>query len=114
MGALTCSCPCFACTATPQAHPITRPLLCLSCPGCSKLHLIADNFGWFDDNPVNIEDIMREKGQQVTWVSATERFVATAGTSVAPPASSAPNSGVSEGDGIVGVTSEEAVEFFPR
>jgi protein import protein ZIM17 len=28
----------------------------IRCDGCKKIHLIADNLGWFTDNPTNIED----------------------------------------------------------
>ena len=35
------------------------------CEGCDKLHLIADNLGWFDDNKINIETIMKEKGEEI-------------------------------------------------
>ena len=35
------------------------------CQRCDNLHLIADNKGWFDDDTVNIETIMREKGENV-------------------------------------------------
>lgn len=38
----------------------------LRCEGCDSLHLIADNLGWFRDQKVNIEDIMREKGEKVS------------------------------------------------
>lgn len=35
------------------------------CDGCSNLHLIADNLGWFRDNPVNIETLLKEKGEEL-------------------------------------------------
>lgn len=35
------------------------------CDGCSNLHLIADNLGWFRDQKTNIQDLMREKGETV-------------------------------------------------
>ena len=44
----------------------------LRCEGCNNLHLIADNLGWFENDGVykgkglNIEDIMRQKGDKVT------------------------------------------------
>ena len=38
------------------------------CGGCASHHLVADNLGWFRDSKTSIEDIMREKGQQVTRV----------------------------------------------
>jgi hypothetical protein len=31
----------------------------------SCLHLIADNLGWFDDNPVNVETMLAERGESV-------------------------------------------------
>eukprot|EP00501_MAST-03F_sp_TOSAG23-6_P002237 GSMAST32.ASY1.ANO1.2337.1 assembled CDS len=35
------------------------------CDKCDNLHLIADNKGFFDDDKINIETIMKEKGQAV-------------------------------------------------
>ena len=35
------------------------------CEGCDNLHLIADNYGWFRDEKVNIEQIMKEQGKKV-------------------------------------------------
>eukprot|EP00941_MAST-03F_sp_MAST-3F-sp1_P002664 g2664.t1 len=35
------------------------------CERCDNLHLIADNKGFFDDKSVNIESIMRDKGEVV-------------------------------------------------
>lgn len=34
------------------------------CDGCENLHLIADNLKWFGDER-NIEEILREKGEEV-------------------------------------------------
>lgn len=39
------------------------------CSGCNNNHLIADNLKWFKDTSTNIEDILREKGEQVKRVS---------------------------------------------
>ena len=44
----------------------------LRCEGCNNLHLVADNLGWFEEDGVykgknlNIEEIMRQKGESVT------------------------------------------------
>ncbi|KAJ2797195.1 hypothetical protein H4R21_004418 [Coemansia helicoidea] len=37
----------------------------MRCDGCKNRHLIADNLGWFRDKRVNIEDLMREKSEEV-------------------------------------------------
>ena len=34
----------------------------IRCEKCDKIHLIADNLGWFGDKTINIETIMKEKG----------------------------------------------------
>ena len=38
------------------------------CPGCQNLHLLADNLNYFGSGKRNIEDIMRQKGQDVKRV----------------------------------------------
>ena len=37
----------------------------IRCEGCDNLHLIADNLGWFRDESVNIEQLMKEQGKKV-------------------------------------------------
>lgn len=34
----------------------------IRCDGCDKLHLIADNLGWFRDQKTNIETLAKESG----------------------------------------------------
>jgi len=62
----------FTCTKcdTHQAKTFSKKsyetgVVLINCKGCENLHLIADNLGWFRDEGVNIEQLMREKGQQV-------------------------------------------------
>tara|TARA_B110000208_G_scaffold146901_2_gene177257 strand:- start:196 stop:576 length:381 start_codon:yes stop_codon:yes gene_type:complete len=38
------------------------------CDCCEKLHLIADNLGWFDDDAVNVETIMADRGEEVRYM----------------------------------------------
>ncbi|KAJ2493894.1 hypothetical protein IWW37_000280 [Coemansia sp. RSA 2050] len=42
-----------------------RGVVLMECDSCKSRHLIADNKGWFRDKSVNIEDLMREKGEEV-------------------------------------------------
>ncbi|CAK7897539.1 mitochondrial protein import protein Zim17p [[Candida] anglica] len=37
----------------------------IQCPGCKNRHLIADNLKIFDDKKVNLEDILKAKGESV-------------------------------------------------
>ncbi len=37
----------------------------IRCEGCDNLHLIADNLGWFRDESVNIEQLMKEQGKKM-------------------------------------------------
>lgn len=46
-----------------------KGVIIVRCSGCQNNHLVADNLGWFRDNKVNIEDIMKEKGETVQRVS---------------------------------------------
>lgn len=45
------------------------------CSGCENNHLVADNLGWFRDQKTNIEDILKEKGEQVTKVNVGSKEV---------------------------------------
>ena len=42
------------------------------CPGCNNLHLIADHLGYFDDDSVNIEQILKAKGEDVSHAKVDE------------------------------------------
>ncbi|KAL7662594.1 DNL-type domain-containing protein [[Candida] zeylanoides] len=37
----------------------------IQCPGCKNRHLIADSLKIFDDKSINLEDILRAKGESV-------------------------------------------------
>ncbi|ANQ10656.1 Uncharacterized protein PCOAH_00049320 [Plasmodium coatneyi] len=37
----------------------------IRCPSCENLHLISDQLGWFQDGKTNIEDILKQKGENV-------------------------------------------------
>lgn len=37
----------------------------VKCPGCDKNHLVADNLKWFEDEAVNVETILKARGEAV-------------------------------------------------
>ena len=47
-------------------------IVLVRCP-CEKVHLIADNLGWFGEEK-NIEEIMRSKGEEVTRLIASDNL----------------------------------------
>lgn len=55
-------------TISKQAY--TEGVVIVKCSGCSNNHLVADNLGWFKDKKTNIEDILREKGEEVRRVES--------------------------------------------
>ena len=61
-----------------------KGLVIIRCNGCKNNHLIADNYGWFRDNPTTIEDIMREKGEEIKKLKAEGLFQFSADSPVTP------------------------------
>jgi len=56
--------------STRSRHKISKQgyhhgTILVTCPSCRNRHIIADNLKIFGDAKVNIEDILRERGQQV-------------------------------------------------
>ncbi|VDN45674.1 unnamed protein product [Gongylonema pulchrum] len=45
----------------------TEGIVIVTCDNCKKHHLIADNLGWFPQSKGlrNIEQILREKGEEI-------------------------------------------------
>ncbi len=52
----------------PQAY--RHGVVLIRCDGCKKLHLFADHLGWFGDERMTIEDIMKEKGMKVQIINS--------------------------------------------
>ena len=46
-------------------HSYEQGVVLIRCESCDSLHLVADNLGWFEDDKVNIETIMKRKGENV-------------------------------------------------
>ena len=58
-------------TFSKQAY--TKGTVAIQCPGCKNRHLIADNLGVFKDQRINIEDLLKAKGESVA--TGTEDLV---------------------------------------
>ena len=52
----------------------TEGIVLIQCDCCKVLHLIADNLGWFEDKSVNIEDLMKRKGEEIKKISCDGLF----------------------------------------
>ncbi|KAK4702403.1 hypothetical protein P7C70_g3823, partial [Phenoliferia sp. Uapishka_3] len=70
-------------THTFSKRSYEKGIVLIECPGCKNRHLIADNLSWFSSTPSaaypdgipigttksrNIEDLVKEKGEEVTWL----------------------------------------------
>lgn len=51
-------------TMSKQAY--TKGTVLIQCPGCKNRHLIADHLKIFSDHSINIEDILKAKGENVS------------------------------------------------
>ena len=50
---------------TMSKHSYEKGVVLIQCKGCEKIHLIADNLGWFRDEQVNIVSLLKEKQEEV-------------------------------------------------
>ena len=55
--------------ATQAAY--TSGVVLAQCPGCKSNHLIADHLGWFENDSVNIEQLLAAKGETISKAEFT-------------------------------------------
>ena len=65
-------------------HSYEKGVVLIRCENCDSLHLVADNLGWFEDGKVNIEEIMKRKGEHVQ-TNVTDQSVEFSDDSVVQP-----------------------------
>jgi len=61
-------------------HSYHHGIVLIRCDGCQGVHLIADNLGWFDDGVSNIEQFLKNKGEELKKMSV-DGFFSFAGDS---------------------------------
>lgn len=47
-----------------------KGVVIVRCEGCENLHLIADNLKWFEEDAVNVEDLVKRENKEVVKVEA--------------------------------------------
>ncbi|KAG0054155.1 hypothetical protein BGZ83_011851 [Gryganskiella cystojenkinii] len=72
----------FTCTVcnhrshkTMSKHAYQHGVVIMQCDGCKNRHLIADNLGWFKNGGVNVEDLVKEKGETVKKLSRDYQLI---------------------------------------
>lgn len=59
-------------------HAYHKGVVLVRCGGCPHTHLVADNLGWFQDDPVNIETMYQDKVKKVRDHVAIVKFLQAA------------------------------------
>eukprot|EP00920_Eleutheroschizon_duboscqi_P017624 GHVT01042050.1.p1 GENE.GHVT01042050.1~~GHVT01042050.1.p1 ORF type:complete len:377 (+),score=68.82 GHVT01042050.1:482-1612(+) len=56
-------------------HAYHRGVVIVQCPSCESRHLVADRLRWFGDDPMGLEEIMKEKGNLEAFIKIKSGWV---------------------------------------
>jgi protein import protein ZIM17 len=56
-------------------HAYHKGVVMVRCGGCEGIHLVADNIGWFDDKPINVETMHEGKVKRIKDPLAISQFL---------------------------------------
>ena len=56
-------------------HAYHKGVVLVRCGGCEGIHLVADNIGWFDDKPINVETMHEGQVKRVVDPLAMSQFL---------------------------------------
>ncbi|KAG0374414.1 Threonine synthase-like 1 [Mortierella sp. AD032] len=93
----------FTCTVcnhrshkTMSKHAYQHGVVIMQCDHCKNRHLIADHLGWFKNGGVTVEDLVKEKGEEVRKLTKSYQLVKDGEMSSGPGSVSVAGSVVSE------------------
>ncbi|KAF9129641.1 hypothetical protein BGW39_003965 [Mortierella sp. 14UC] len=105
----------FTCTVcnhrshkTMSKHAYNHGVVIMQCDHCKNRHLIADHLEWFKNGGVTVEDLVKEKGEEVRKLTREFRLVKDGGMT---SSSAAEASGSGSGSAVEGGKEKTELEL---